>query len=159
MRERLEEYAPYVTWFGLFLLLAGLLLPLVAPNTTSQIPERLPLALTIAGLILMLAWPVLRPGDVRGMMSSRRTRFGGNALILIVSVIGVLVVVNYLSHLRYWIVDMTANKQYSISRQTMQILDDLDDQDETLHLTAVMSSLDSMTVDDLEKLIDKYRAR
>jgi ABC-type uncharacterized transport system involved in gliding motility auxiliary subunit len=159
MRERLEEYAPYITWFGLFLLLAGLLLPLLVPSGSGQIPKQLPWALIIIGGILTLAWPLLRPGDMRSALGSRRTRFGGNALILTISVIGALVVVNYLSHLRYWMFDLTANSQYSISRQTMQILDDLDDQDEALRLTAVMSSLDQMTVEDLEQLIDKYRAR
>jgi|GEM_PF-622405 ABC-type uncharacterized transport system involved in gliding motility auxiliary subunit len=159
MRERLEEYAPYITWFGLFVLVAGLLLPLLIPSSTAeQMPSWLPWALVVVGAVLALAWPVFRPGDVKAALGARQTRYGGNALILIISVIGALVVLNFLASMRYAIIDATSNRQYSISRQTKQILDELDDRDEKLKLTVVMRAVDTTTVQDIEQLIDKYKA-
>jgi ABC-type uncharacterized transport system involved in gliding motility auxiliary subunit len=159
MRARLEAYAPYLAWLGLFLILAGVLLPVYMRQASTQLPTWLPWALVVAGAVLVLIWPLARPADVRTALGARRTRFGGNALILSISVIGLLVVVNFLGTRRYTIVDLTSNKQFSISHQTIQILDDLATVGQPITLTAVLPSNDQQTAADLTKLVDRYRAR
>jgi hypothetical protein len=159
MKQRLAHVAPYITWFGLFLALAGLLLPLFTAQMNATVPEYVRPALIVIGLVLALAWPLLRPDELLHAMGGRRARFGGNALVLTVSVIGALVVINYLSSLRYAIKDMTSNKQYTISRQTAQILDEIDDKNEKITLTAILSSQDYQTAEELDQLMDRYLAR
>jgi ABC-type uncharacterized transport system involved in gliding motility auxiliary subunit len=159
MRERLEAYGPYFAGIGVFLILAALLLPAYIRQTSVQVPPWLPWALGIAGAVLVLAWPTLRPDDLRAALGARQTRYGGNALILALSVIGALVIVNFLGTRRYTLWDLTSNKQFSVSRQTMQILDDLDHGTEKVKLTAVVASNQGSTVADLTKLVDKYKAR
>jgi ABC-type uncharacterized transport system involved in gliding motility auxiliary subunit len=159
MRERLEGYAPYFAWLGLFLILAGVVLPMFLRTTSTKVPGWAPWVLVIAGLVLVAAWPILRPDDLRAAMGARRTRFGANALVLGLSVIAILVMINFLGTRKYTLLDLTSNKQYSISRQTMQILDDVNDLGQPITLTAVLPSLDAQTSQDLNQLVDKYRAR
>lgn len=157
MRQRLANYAPYITWLGLLLVVAGLLVPLLVRQSGAEVPAYVAPALVGLGAILALAWPLLRPGDLREVLGGRRARFGANALILTVSVIGILVVVNVFSYLYFTQIDLTSNKQFSISRQTVQILDDLDDQTRTITVTAIVA--DPATADDFNRLVERYQAR
>lgn len=155
MKERLEGYAPYIALFGLFLLVASPVVNSLTARQGQNIPPQLAPALAIVGAVLVLAWPLLRPADLRALLSARRTRYGGNALILTVSVLGILAAVNFLGTRRYRIWDLTENKQFSISRQTIQIIDSLT---EPVALTAIVSQTESrQMIEDLQQLIDKYR--
>jgi len=150
MRDRLTDAAPYISIFGLFLLIASL----VVWQMTGVPPQVMP-TLAVAGGVLALAWPLLRPAEVRAALSGRQARYGGNALVLALSVLGILVVVNYLGTRRYAVWDLTANQQFTLSRQTKQILAELA---EPVRLTAVLPINEpQQTADDLEALVDRYR--
>src|SRR5690606_10714067 len=56
----------------------------------------------------------------------RNARYGALAGASVLIVLGILVAVNYLSARRNTRWDLTANKQYSLSEQTIKILRDLD---------------------------------
>jgi ABC-type uncharacterized transport system involved in gliding motility auxiliary subunit len=153
----IREYSPYIALFGLFLLVASPLVNYLAERQGQQIPELLAPALAVVGIVLMLVWPFSRPDDVRRLVGSRRSQFGANALILVIAVIGILVVFNFLGTLRYRIWDMTENQQFSISNQTIQVLENLD---QPVRLTAVYGFQQSIEeIEDVEQLIDKYRER
>lgn len=151
--SRLKEISPYLAAFGLVLLLAGLTVAFgVIPGASIQVGY----GLIVAGLVLILAYPFLRPDDVMLMAKARQTRYGGNALVLVLAVIGILVALNFFGTRFYYVADLTANKQFSISRQTVQILEQLK---QPVDLTAMLVASEDQTARDLEKLVDKYKLR
>ncbi len=77
------------------------------------------------GLVLMAAAAVLRPDAVRRALGGRQARYGGNAAVMSLAVVGILVLANYLGarHPQRW--DVTAEQQFSLSDQTLQILSSL----------------------------------
>jgi len=151
MRDALGDYAPYISIFGLFLLGGA-----AAVTQVAEVPDAVAIGLAIAGVVLLLAWPVFRPGDLRAALGMRQARFGGNAVVLTLSVIGILVVLNFLGTRLYSVWDVTSNKRFSISRQTVQILDDLSERGERVRVTALLPSNDPQRAD-VERLLDGYR--
>lgn len=150
MREKLNLIAPYLAAVGLVLTIGAVVVQQLHTG-----PEWLPLVLGAAGIVLLLALPLGRTEEVRTALGSRQARFGGNSLVLAVSVIGILVVINVLGTLRFVRVDTTKNQRYSISNQTKTILDDLRDRDQQVKVTAVMPVGDPRRVD-LQQLMDRY---
>lgn len=156
MRERFSENALYISLFGLFLLLAGLIVFFLARQSGTSMPDWLAPALAIVGGVLVVLGFILRPELLHEMLSARQARYGANALLLVVAVIGILVVLNVITWKYFRIWDLTTNKQYSISNQTKQILDDLA---QPVRLTALLTAADQTMADDLGQLIDQYRDR
>ena len=145
-----NEWIPYVSLFGVFLLFGSIIL-----WQLPDVPEYSGLALTVVGAVLALVWPVLNPGAVRDLLSGRRFKYGGNSFLLAVSAIGILVVLNFLATRWYYVQDVTENQRFSISDQTRQILDDVDDTGQPVKVTAVISQSDPSS-DELDRLIDQY---
>ncbi len=112
--------APYAYLLGiLFLLVAGVRYILTRQfDTTFQVLLGLFL-LGIAGGIL------LDPGRVRRALSGRQARYGSNALLVSLAVLGIIGVVNYLvlQNPKSW--DLTEDQQYSLAPETLKILGDL----------------------------------
>lgn len=157
MMGRIREYAPYIAAFGLFLLIASPAVDYLAAREGQELPSALAPAIAGVGIILMLVWPFSRPDDVRRLLGARRTRFGSNAVILVLAVVGILGVVNFLAAQRFRIWDLTENRQFSVSRTTVQVLEDLE---EPVVLTAVYGFGEPIeNIEDLKQLIDKYRER
>ena len=152
MREKLSAVAPYVAAVGLVLIVGAL-----GMRQTNTGPDWLPLAIGAAGIVLLLAYPLGRADEMRTAFGSRQARFGGNALVLLVSVIGILVVINILGTQRFVKLDTTTNQRFAISGQSKTILDDLRDQGQQIKVTAVMAA-GSPTLADLRRLMDNYVA-
>ena len=76
-------------------------------------------------------------------MIKRSTRFGSITFIYIIIIIGILVLINFISmrhHLRF---DLTKNKRFSLSEQTTAILENLAD---TMKVLAFFKKGDSVTL-------------
>lgn len=155
MKEKLKVVAPYLSVFGLITLVSIPVLLWLIQQNGGTAPTWLGWTLGVVGLVLLLAWPLLCPDEVRQVLGKRQARYGGNALVMIVAVIGILIAVNFLSSRRYWTKDLTANQQFTISRQSVQILEDLP---QPVVLTAVLSEGDP-TAGDLDRLVERYRQR
>jgi ABC-type uncharacterized transport system involved in gliding motility auxiliary subunit len=153
MRERMGAIAPYLSVFGL-MLLAGSMFVRQLPD----MPEWATPALVAGGVVLLALWPILQPQFFRDLLGGRQARFGGNALLLTVGVIGVIGVINYLGTLRYARWDVTEGQRLSISSQTKQILDDIADGGEEINLTAVVAR-DGAEATDLRPLMEQYTER
>ena len=152
MREQLRGAAPYISVFGLVLLIAGLVVRAL-PN----VPANIGWGLVVVGLVLLLAWPVLAWSDFRALLSTRRVRFGGNAFILAVAVLAGLLALYFLGTRFYWSQDLTENKQFTLQRQTVQILNNLKDANKPVQLTAVMGVNEAATTEeDLRRLVERY---
>jgi ABC-type uncharacterized transport system involved in gliding motility auxiliary subunit len=79
-----------------------------------------------AGLALILLYVAANWREIAEAFRRRQTRLGTMALTSVLLVLGILVVVNYLSSRRNYRWDLTANKQFSLSDQTRQMLQKLD---------------------------------
>ena len=64
--------------------------------------------------------------QIYGFSQTRQAKYGANAVILTLSFIGVVVLANYLAHRHDVEFDLTENKSFSLSDQTVKLLKDLD---------------------------------
>ena len=107
----------------------------------------------IGGLIAAGIYALLRPQDIRRALSGRAARYGSNALILSIAVIGIVVLLNYLSNRHYKRFDLTEIKQHTLSEQSLQILAGLDQEIEIIGFYPSGSGQESF-----EKWMDEYQA-
>ncbi|PYM77453.1 MAG: hypothetical protein DME03_04830 [Candidatus Rokuibacteriota bacterium] len=78
--------------------------------------------LLAAGVLLVLASLLARVEDFRGLFGHRTTKYGANTAVAIALVLGVTVVVQALSFQHSARKDLTENKRFSLSPQTIQLL-------------------------------------
>jgi len=80
----------------------------------------------IAAAALVLIHLVLRFEDVVRGLGRRQLKYGGNTLVLVLTVLGILGAVNYIAARRALRVDLTKDQRYSLSDQTKKVLAGLD---------------------------------
>jgi ABC-type uncharacterized transport system involved in gliding motility auxiliary subunit len=79
----------------------------------------------LGGAIAIIGWLVASWGQLGSMAGSRRTRYGANAAIYSLAFIGLLIAVNYLAARYHRRFDLTAEKVFSLSPQSDQVLKSL----------------------------------
>src|SRR5437016_5050093 len=102
---------------GLAALAAGVALPFVWPGQAHYRGF-----LLVAGALLVVAALLARIEDYRGLLGRRTTRYGVNAAVMILLVLGVTGLVQALAAQHSWRYDLTENKRFSLSPQTIQLL-------------------------------------
>ena len=80
-----------------------------------------------AGLALVLLYVVGQWREIAAYFQHRNARYAAMAGVSVLVVLGLLIAVNYLSNRRNKRWDLTANKQYSLSDQSIKLLKGLDD--------------------------------
>ena len=80
---------------------------------------------TWTGLALVVLYTLSQWREIVDQMKQRNTRYGAIAGASVVVVLGILVAVNYLSFRRNVRWDLTSNKQYSLSDQSVKLLQGL----------------------------------
>jgi len=116
MIRRLLDWGGYL---GLGILLASALLTFVYPLWMTRTRWW---TLLGAGVLLVLASLLARVEDFRGLFGHRTTKYGANTAVAIALVLGVTVVVQALSFQHSARKDLTENKRFSLSSQTIQLL-------------------------------------
>lgn len=111
--KRISDWMGYA---GLVLLVAALVLPFVRSGQWSQARPWV----AGAGALLVLASLAIRVD-----FSRRVTRYGLNAVVMILLVIGVITFVEALSYRHNKRFDLTSNRRLSLSPQTVQLLENL----------------------------------
>jgi ABC-type uncharacterized transport system involved in gliding motility auxiliary subunit len=120
MREKFYEWADYFAAVAFALWVAAGILFLLK----SQSNERL-IVLAAVGVAFFLLYLYFKFGLVREVVTSRTARYGSNALVMSVAFIAIIGVLNFMGqryHVRY---DATANKSFTLSEQTIQVLQNL----------------------------------
>jgi ABC-type uncharacterized transport system involved in gliding motility auxiliary subunit len=79
------------------------------------------IALGLGGVAL-LVYIFLRPREILSGVKSRQARYGGNTLLMTVIFIAILVLVNFLSTKQFKRWDLTAEKRFSLSPETVQVV-------------------------------------
>ncbi|MGD8813932.1 MAG: Gldg family protein [Anaerolineales bacterium] len=91
-------------------------------NRQFDIYMQIGLGLVVVGIA---AGILLDPQRVRKALTGRRARYGGNALLLTLAVIGILVVINFLVFNNPARVDLTEDQVYSLSVESILAISDL----------------------------------
>ena len=117
MREWLNLYSKYAALLGLACILVALGGWLVAGQAQLWVE-----ILGIVGLLLVAVTVLLQPAQVKAVLTGRQVRYGGNAVVMSIAFLLILGLLNYLGarHHQRW--DVTAEKSFSLSEQTIQIL-------------------------------------
>jgi ABC-type uncharacterized transport system involved in gliding motility auxiliary subunit len=135
---------------GFFGILAGLGAWLVAGQF-----DWLPRILLAGGILLLGVYVALDPEDVWGRLTGRSALVSGNVIVIGIAALAILGLVNVLGS-RYqtkW--DTTANKQFSLSDQSVQVARSLP---EPVKATAFFSASDSRR-QDFQTLLSNYAAQ
>ena len=135
---------------GVFAILAGLLTGLVG-----GLPDLWPRILLAVGVLLLGIYVALDPEEVWSKLTGRGALYSGNALAIGAAAIVILGLVNVLGSRYERKVDLTANKQFTMSDQSIKIAEAVP---QPVHITAWMSSNDSRK-QDFQQLLDNYATR
>ncbi len=110
---------------ALFLGLAGLVAGFVLQTYRPSWTKVWPALLILGGLVLLFGLYASFAGNVRRALAGRSARYGLNAAILVVLILGVIALVEAVSYRHNWRVDLTENKRWSLSPQTVKLAGEL----------------------------------
>jgi ABC-type uncharacterized transport system involved in gliding motility auxiliary subunit len=120
MDSKWRRFAP----FGLYLaLLAGLTaIGLYFVQREWNLALQISLALFVIGLA---AFAILDPGRLRRALTGRQARYGSNAMIVTIAVLGILSMITYLAYQNDKRWDLTEDKTNSLAPETIDTLKEL----------------------------------
>lgn len=84
------------------------------------------IAVLIIGLVLLFLALVLSPRAVAMFMAGRQGRYGTNTVVMTIAFFTIMVLLNFLLFRTSTRIDVTATRIFSLSAQTVQILESLD---------------------------------
>jgi ABC-type uncharacterized transport system involved in gliding motility auxiliary subunit len=120
----------------------------------SRLPDlyvQLGAALTVLALLAAI---LLDPGLVRRALTGRQARYGGNALVISLAFLGILVVVNYLAYANPVRADLTEDQDFSLAPETRLLLSELQ---APAHLIGFYSPDSRGSQESLQPILDAYR--
>lgn len=145
---------PKLTWFGwcglagaaLLFIWAAMVLVFAAPALACWVTG-------LAGLGLAGAWGWQERVWLQRILLSPGMRYGSNALAFTAGVVGIVVFINVITTRHSFRGDLTANRFYSLSDQTVKVLKGLK---QKVKVTAFFKGGDPMTAQ-LKDLLEEYR--
>lgn len=135
------NYSKYIIYGASLSLLTGLFLYVVNNIWTTA-----GIVLTSVGGGLLLLKIVLNRRKVMSFIGKRSTKYGANAIMLSVIVLGILALGNFSLKRHSWRVDTTSSGQYSLAKQTISVLRGLEKE---VKVTAFQSEMQSGRIKDL----------
>src|SRR5215216_7054889 len=135
---------------GIFGILAGLGALLVEGQF--GLIERILIA---AGILFLGIYVALDPEDVWAKITGRGAMYSGNTLVLAVAALVILGFLNVLGSRFQTKVDLTSNKQFTLSEQSVKVAESLP---QPVKVTAFLSASDSRK-QDFQTLLTDYAAR
>jgi ABC-type uncharacterized transport system involved in gliding motility auxiliary subunit len=145
-----QRLAPYAYFAGLAFLLADGVRYILTRQT--DVIFQVGLGLFVLGLA---GGMLLDPARVRGFLSGRQARYGSNALLMSLAVIGIAAVVNYFvaQNPKSW--DLTEDQQYSLAPETIKTLEQLS---QPVQFKGFYTSSLSSSRDSIRPLLEQYQA-
>jgi len=146
MKTEWRKFAP----FGLYLSIAAFFVSigLFIVQREFNLALQISLGLFVVGLAL---FTLMDPERVRQLLTGRQARYGSNAFILTVAFVGIVVVLNYLvfQNPQRW--DLTEDKQYTFSPETLDTLANLPED-----VTARAFFTNRFSTETVKALLDDY---
>ncbi|MDZ7371522.1 MAG: GldG family protein [candidate division KSB1 bacterium] len=116
----MKKYASLIGLLGLLSIFIGLVVYSIYTKINIAVGVLLGL-----GLVLLIAFVILRFEAIKTGLSSRSAKFGSNAAMMILLLLGILVVINIFANRFSYRYDATAAKVFSLSEQTRKVLKNL----------------------------------
>ncbi len=138
----------YSTGIGALLAVAGVILYTIAPGRSA-----LCLAVGGVGLLLLAAGIALNRARLIAFLKGKRAKAAGASAGYSLSVVAILILVNFLAGRHSGRLDLTENKAFSLSEQTVKVLESLP---RDVSITAFYRELEP-TRQKLEDLLAEYR--
>jgi ABC-type uncharacterized transport system involved in gliding motility auxiliary subunit len=135
---------------GIFALFAGLIIGLIG-----GLPDIAARAMIAFGVLLLGIYVALDPEDVWARVTGRGALASGNALVIAAAALVILGLLNVLGSRYETKVDLTANKQYTLSDQSIKVAQALP---EPVKVTAWLTPDDSRK-QDFQTLLNDYSSR
>lgn len=110
-----------VGWIGTALVFGAVVARFVKPEW-----DQYAIYAAWAGLACVVLYTLGQWREILGYFQQRQARYGAIASVSVLVVLGILVAVNYLSARQNKRWDLTANRQFSLSEQTIKLLKGLD---------------------------------
>ena len=151
LRVLLKRHSGLVAYAGLVVLIVVLASYVVAQQAGVWVQ-----VLLVVGVALLILYIGIESARVRTSVTGRAARYGANSLLMIVAFVGIMVMVNVLSANHFWRWDVTASKQYSISEQTINILEGLQDQVKVIGFFSTANPYQRESQMELENLLKSY---
>jgi len=154
-RETVRQVLALLRQEGIALLILGVLLLLFAATwyAIAKTADGWVTGLAIGGLISIAVYVALCPQDVRKFLGGRTVRYGSNVVLVSIAVIGIVILLNYLSNRYYKRFDVTEGNLHSLSEQSIQIVEGLD---QSIEVIGVYPG--GQGQEDFERWLDEYQA-
>ena len=149
MESSLKRYAPIGVVVGLLGLLVAAGIWLLQRQFNVYVQASL--AVGLLGLAVAI---LLDPGTVQSWMGRRQARYGGNALIMVVALFGILFLANYLASKNAQRWDLTANKVNTLAPETLSALQQLQG---SVNAIGFYSSASASSKTTARNLFEQYR--
>ena len=148
-RSGLRSYA----WIGYLLAVLGLLAAgaFRLVNGVFDVYSQASLVIAVVGLA---AGAIMDPERVQTWLTGRQARYGGNALIMILAFLGIVVVLNILGQEYSKRVDLTEDKDFTLATESVEILKKLEG---PVTVTGYFSDRLAGQKDSAEGLLEQYR--
>src|SRR5712691_6129216 len=135
---------------GIFALFAGLITGLIG-----GLPDIAARAMIALGVLLLGIYVALDPEDVWAKVTGRGALASGNALVIAAAALVILGLLNVLGSRYETKLDLTANKQYTLSDQSIKVAQALP---QPVKVTAWLSANDTRR-QDFQTLLSDYSGR
>ncbi len=150
------EWRRYATWglvVAIVAAIASVSLYIIQGEVTREL--QISLGLLVIGLA---AFAALDPDRVRELLAGRQARYGSNALVFSLAILGILLIANYwvINNPQSW--DLTERKIRSLSDETLEVLEGLPEPVSVMGFFSLIDpSKNSSSIDDAQTLFEDYQ--
>jgi ABC-type uncharacterized transport system involved in gliding motility auxiliary subunit len=121
--KQLNQATSYLPWLGLLLIVGGTALYIVGGRWDTFVN-----LFMIGGGVALLLFALLRPDEVRRLVSGRQARYGGNSLLAILFFVAIAVLLYIIAFQNSdWRYDVTETREFTPLEETRQLLEQLDE--------------------------------
>lgn len=147
----MKEQSNVIGIVGVGLLTLGALLSIIP-----GIPEVVPTLSLAIGALALVGFVLMNAGRIGATLGRRSMRYGANAALVTLIFLGILALANFIANRHHHRVDLTANKRYSLSDQTLNIVQGLE---RNVKFTAFYKDGEGEILEDLLMEYDYYSDR
>lgn len=149
MNNTLDRISPYFPWVSLVLLFGGVIAYIVTRDF-----DLITNLLFGGGALLLLAFAVLRPDDVRALFARRQTRYGLSTVLSILFFTAIMVLIYWIAFQNDdWRADLTETGMFTPLDETQELLENLE---EPIHVIGFFSV--TRPTDQAETTLDSLQA-